>query len=126
MDEDKVRPCRAERFQPGVNRGLPRRPAPNRGQVLEPDGRGAKRHRVLRMYHGLHGVDPRMLKKSRQGRADHGFPGNPPILLWKVAADALATSGRNNDSRNSARHVAPLLALAAFALAHVCRRCDMA
>jgi hypothetical protein len=78
------------------------------------------------MYYGLHGVDPRMVKKGRQGWADHRFAGDTPVLLWKVAADALATSGRNNDSRNSARHVAPLLALAAFALAHVCRRCDMA
>jgi hypothetical protein len=75
---------------------------------MEAGGCGVKRLGVLRMYDGLHRTNPRMPKEGCQGRSDHRLTGNISVLLWNVTANALATSGRDDDGRNSAHHMALL------------------
>ena len=98
----------AERLEAGANRDLPGRAAGNRRTGREAGGCDAKRLRVLGVNDRLHGIDTGMRQERPPARADHGFPGDAPVLLWNVAAGALATSGRDNNSRNSARHMASL------------------
>ncbi len=57
VDQDDVRPFAGERFEPGMDRGLPRRAAIRRRLVAQPADRGVEHADVVGMENRLHGRD---------------------------------------------------------------------
>ena len=77
------------------------------------------------MDNRLHQRDLRVIEKRAERWTDHRLAGNVTILLWHIAAGALAPSARDDDRGHRARHENTLLKVW-MALAQVSRMCEPA
>ena len=82
VDEHDVGGARAERFEAGPHRRLPRRAARHRGQEPQAFGGRLVGAAVVRMDDRLHRADLAVPGEQRQARTDHRFAGQLRGIAW--------------------------------------------
>jgi hypothetical protein len=101
MDQHGVRRVRAQCFEAGENRSLPRRAAVNGRQDFKAVCRLAIEIAVVGMDHGLHQAACGLVGKQRQSPPQHGFAGDRPELLGHACNASAATAPGSYDNRRN-------------------------